>query len=48
MVIGDKLIKTTEKIKSVELAKPSEVVGVFQSAGTRARGAGDPGGAHGV
>jgi 1-pyrroline-5-carboxylate dehydrogenase len=33
MVIGDKLIKTTEKIKSVNPAKPSEVVGVFQSAG---------------
>src|ERR1700743_589778 len=33
MVIGDKLIKTTDKIKSVNPAKPSEVVGVFQSAG---------------
>jgi 1-pyrroline-5-carboxylate dehydrogenase len=33
MVIGDKLIKTTEKIKSVNPAHPSEVVGVFQSAG---------------
>src|SRR5882672_2405965 len=33
MVIGDKLIRTTEKIKSVNPAKPSEVVGVFQSAG---------------
>ncbi|HEY3767311.1 MAG TPA: L-glutamate gamma-semialdehyde dehydrogenase [Candidatus Angelobacter sp.] len=33
MVIGDKLIKTTEKIKSVNPARPSEVVGVFQSAG---------------
>jgi 1-pyrroline-5-carboxylate dehydrogenase len=33
MVIGEKLIKTTEKIKSVNPAKPSEVVGVFQSAG---------------
>jgi 1-pyrroline-5-carboxylate dehydrogenase len=33
MVIGDKLIKTTEKIKSLNPAHPSEVVGVFQSAG---------------
>jgi 1-pyrroline-5-carboxylate dehydrogenase len=33
MVIGEKLIKTTEKIKTVNPAKPSEVVGVFQSAG---------------
>ena len=33
MVIGDKLIKTAEKIKSVNPAHPSEVVGVFQSAG---------------
>jgi 1-pyrroline-5-carboxylate dehydrogenase len=33
MVIGEKLIKTTEKVKSVNPAKPSEVVGVFQSAG---------------
>src|SRR6476660_3555811 len=33
MVIGDKLIKTTEKIKSLNPARPSEVVGVFQSAG---------------
>ena len=33
MVIGEKLIKTTEKIKSVNPAKPSELVGVFQSAG---------------
>src|SRR5579859_5515404 len=33
MVIGNRLIKTTEKIKSVNPAKPSEVVGVFQSAG---------------
>src|ERR1700744_4367424 len=33
MVIGDKLIKTSDKIKSVNPAKPSEVVGVFQSAG---------------
>jgi 1-pyrroline-5-carboxylate dehydrogenase len=33
MVIGNRLIKTTEKIKSVNPAKPSEIVGVFQSAG---------------
>src|SRR6202045_3533028 len=33
MVIGDKLIKTTEKIQTVNPARPSEVVGVFQSAG---------------
>jgi 1-pyrroline-5-carboxylate dehydrogenase len=33
MVIGEKLIKTTDKIKSVNPAKPSEIVGVFQSAG---------------
>jgi 1-pyrroline-5-carboxylate dehydrogenase len=33
MVIGEKLIKTTEKIKSVNPARPSEVVGIFQSAG---------------
>jgi 1-pyrroline-5-carboxylate dehydrogenase len=33
MVIGNRLLKTTEKIKSVNPAKPSEVVGVFQSAG---------------
>jgi 1-pyrroline-5-carboxylate dehydrogenase len=33
MVIGNRLVKTTEKIKSVNPAKPSEVVGVFQSAG---------------
>ncbi len=33
MVIGDKLVKTTEKITSVNPARPSEVVGVFQSAG---------------
>jgi 1-pyrroline-5-carboxylate dehydrogenase len=33
MVIGEKLIRTTEKIKSVNPAKPSEIVGVFQSAG---------------
>jgi 1-pyrroline-5-carboxylate dehydrogenase len=33
MVIGEKLVRTTEKIKSVNPAKPSEIVGVFQSAG---------------
>ena len=33
MVIGNRLIKTTEKIKSINPAHPSEVVGVFQSAG---------------
>src|SRR5258708_38632482 len=33
MVIGDRLIKTQEKIKTVNPARPSEVVGVFQSAG---------------
>jgi 1-pyrroline-5-carboxylate dehydrogenase len=33
IVIGDQLIKTTEKIKSLNPARPSEVVGVFQSAG---------------
>jgi 1-pyrroline-5-carboxylate dehydrogenase len=33
MVIGNRLVKTTEKIKSVNPARPSEVVGVFQSAG---------------
>jgi 1-pyrroline-5-carboxylate dehydrogenase len=33
MVIGEKLVKTTEKIKSLNPAKPSEIVGVFQSAG---------------
>lgn len=33
MVIGNQLIKTTEKIKSLNPARPSEVVGVFQSAG---------------
>jgi 1-pyrroline-5-carboxylate dehydrogenase len=33
MVIGEKLIKTTEKIKTVNPARPTEVVGVFQSAG---------------
>src|SRR5262249_31097799 len=33
MVIGDKLIRTTEKIKSLNPARPSQVVGIFQSAG---------------
>jgi len=33
MVIGSKQIKTTAKITSVNPAKPSQVVGVFQSAG---------------
>jgi 1-pyrroline-5-carboxylate dehydrogenase len=33
IVIGDQLIKTTEKIKSLNPARPSVVVGVFQSAG---------------
>jgi 1-pyrroline-5-carboxylate dehydrogenase len=32
MVIGNRLIKTTEKIKSINPAHPSQVVGVFQSA----------------
>jgi 1-pyrroline-5-carboxylate dehydrogenase len=33
MVIGNRLIKTQEKIRSINPARPSEVVGVFQSAG---------------
>ncbi|HET9790266.1 MAG TPA: aldehyde dehydrogenase family protein, partial [Candidatus Angelobacter sp.] len=33
MVIGEKLIRTTEKITSTNPAKPSEVIGIFQSAG---------------
>src|SRR5215467_3805103 len=33
MVIGDRLIRTTEKIRSLNPARPSQVVGVFQSAG---------------
>jgi 1-pyrroline-5-carboxylate dehydrogenase len=33
MVIGDRLIKTTGKIKTLNPADPSQVVGVFQSAG---------------
>ena len=32
MVIGDKLVKTSEKIKSYNPAHPSQVVGVFQHA----------------
>ena len=34
LVIGGKLIKTNDKIKSLNPAKPSEIVGVFQKAGT--------------
>src|SRR5262245_40326525 len=33
MVIGDRLIKTEQKIKSVNPAHPEQVIGVFQSAG---------------
>jgi 1-pyrroline-5-carboxylate dehydrogenase len=33
MVIGNRLIKTQEKIKTINPARPSEVVGIFQSAG---------------
>jgi 1-pyrroline-5-carboxylate dehydrogenase len=33
MVIGDQLIRTKDKITSVNPARPSQVVGVFQSAG---------------
>src|SRR5947209_6315214 len=33
MVIGNRLVKTTEKIRTINPARPSEVVGVFQSAG---------------
>src|SRR5260221_4536243 len=33
MVIGNRLIKTEEKIKTLNPARPAEVVGVFQSAG---------------
>jgi len=32
MVIGKRLIKTQDKIKSINPARPSEVIGVFQSA----------------
>jgi 1-pyrroline-5-carboxylate dehydrogenase len=33
MVIGGRLVRTQEKIKTVNPARPSQVVGVFQSAG---------------
>jgi 1-pyrroline-5-carboxylate dehydrogenase len=33
MVIGERLIRTKDKIKTLNPARPSEVVGVFQSAG---------------
>jgi 1-pyrroline-5-carboxylate dehydrogenase len=33
MVIGGKDVKTSEKIKSINPAKPSELVGIFQKAG---------------
>ena len=33
IVIGNRLIKTQEKIKTINPARPAEVVGVFQSAG---------------
>src|SRR5215469_14063695 len=33
MVIGDRLIKTADKIKTVNPARPSQVVGIVQSAG---------------
>ena len=33
MVIGDRLIKTPDKIKTVNPARPSQVVGIVQSAG---------------
>src|SRR5713101_4948605 len=33
MVIGDRLIKTQSKIKTINPAHPDQVVGVFQSAG---------------
>ena len=33
MVIGGRLVKTEEKIRSLNPARPSQVVGVFQSAG---------------
>src|SRR5260370_40479049 len=33
IVIGGRLIKTDEKIKSLNPARPSQVVGIFQSAG---------------
>jgi 1-pyrroline-5-carboxylate dehydrogenase len=33
MVIGDRQVRTQEKIRSINPARPSQVVGVFQSAG---------------
>ena len=33
LIIGGKRIKTTDKIKSINPAKPSQVVGIFQKAG---------------
>src|SRR5215471_1266548 len=33
MVIGGRLVRTQEKIKTVNPARPSQVVGIFQSAG---------------
>src|SRR5215471_18814138 len=33
MVIGGRLVRTQEKIKTINPARPSQVVGVFQSAG---------------
>src|SRR5262249_60618034 len=33
LIIGGKRVKTTEKIKSLNPAKPSEVVGIHQKAG---------------
>ena len=33
MVIGDRLVRTHDKIKTINPARPSQVVGVFQSAG---------------
>src|SRR4051812_39394853 len=33
MVIGGRLVRTEEKIRSLNPARPSQVVGVFQSAG---------------
>ena len=33
MVIGDRLVRTTEKIQTLNPARPSQIVGVFQSAG---------------
>ena len=34
LVIGGRRVKTNDKIKSINPAKPSEVVGIFQKAGT--------------